>query len=130
MLGDQNSTVVTIKNLQAHTVYLIGDSPFQPWTSREQIVGPHKEVTRLAHVNAQSGVQHVPHTGRGLCVARCIVLVDTDCVPVSFFEIEDLILLSKLQMSAHGTSTPPEGVSASDQPTPGIILFSEEFHRH
>ena len=134
----------------AHTVYLIVDSrlphlvdywpAFQPWwTSREQIVGPHKEVTRLVwyHVNAQSGVQYVPHIWAGvfvLLVARFlfpsihIALVDTDCVPVSLFEIEDLILLSKLQMSAHNTSTPPGGVSASDQPTPGMILFSEEFH--
>ena len=58
----------------AHTVYLIVDSrlphlvdywpAFQPWwTSREQLVGPHKEVTRLVwyHINNQSGVQYVPH---------------------------------------------------------------------
>ena len=113
---------------------------FQPWwTSREQLVGPHKEVTRLVwyHINNQSGVQYVPHIWAGvfvLLVARFlfptinIALVDTDCVPVSLFEIEDLILLSKLQMSAHSTRTPPGGISASDQPTPGMILFSEEFH--
>ena len=134
----------------AHTVYLIVDSrlphlvdywpAFQPWwTSREQLVGPHKEVTRLVwyHINNQSGVQYVPHIWAGvfvLLVARFlfpsinIALVDTDCVPVSLFEIEDLILLSKLQMSAHSTRTPPGGISASDQPTPGMIPFSEEFH--
>ena len=134
----------------AHTVYLIVDSrlphlvdywpAFQPWwTSREQLVGPHKELTRLVwyHINNQSGVQYVPHIWAGvfvLLVARFlfptihIALVDTDCVPVSLFEIEDLILLSKLQMSAHSTNTPPGGASASDQPTPGMILFSEECH--
>ena len=134
----------------ARTVYLIVDSrlpnqvdywpAFQPWwTSREQIFGPHKEVTRLVwyHINAESGVQHVPHIWAGvfvLLVARFlfptihIALVDTDCVPVSLFEIEDLILLSKLQMSAHSTSTPPGEVSAMHQPMPGMILFSEEFH--
>ena len=119
----------------ARTVYLIVDSrlpnqvdywpAFQPWwTSREQIFGPHKEVTRLVwyHINAESGVQYVPHIWAGvfvLLVARFlfptihIALVDTDCVPVSLFEIEDLILLSKLQMSAHSTSTPPGEVSAA-----------------
>ena len=63
----------------ARTVYLIVDSrlpnqvdywpAFQPsWTSREQIFGPHKEVTRLVwyHVNAESGVQHVPHIWAGV----------------------------------------------------------------
>ena len=57
-----------------------------------------------------------------------IALVDTDCVPVSLFKTEDLILLSQLQMSAHSTSTPSGEVSAMHQPTPGMILFSEEFH--
>ena len=93
---------------------------FQPWwTSREQIFGPHKEVTRLVwyHVNAESGVQHVPHIWAGvfvLLVARFlfptihIALVDTDSVPVSLFEIEDLILLSKLQMNATAPVLLPE----------------------
>ena len=67
----------------------------------------------------------MPHIWAGvfvLLVARFlfpsinIALVDTDCVPVSLFEIEDLTL------------TPPGGISVSDQPTPGMILFSEEFH--
>ena len=31
-------------------------------------------------------------------------------------------------MSAHSTRTPPGGISASDQPTPGMLLFSEQFH--
>ena len=88
------------------------------------------------HIKNQSGVQYVPHIWAGvfvLLVARFlfpsinIALVDTDCVPVSLFEIEDLILLSKLQMSAHSTSTPPGGVSASDQPTPGMIFFQMSF---
>ena len=53
-----------------------------------------------------------------------IALVDTDCVPAH----SSKMLLSKLQMSAHSTRTRPGGISASDQPTPGMILFSEEFH--
>ena len=89
------------------------------------------------HINSQSGVQHVPHMWAGvfvLLVARFlfpsinIALVDADCVPVSLFEVEDLIRLSKLQMSAHSTRTPPGGISASDQPTPDMLLFSEQFH--
>ena len=88
-------------------------------------------------IHDQSGVQYVPHTWAGvfvLLVARFlfpsinIALVDTDCVPVSLFEVEDLILLSKLQMSAHSTRTPPGGISASDQPKPVMLLFSEQFH--
>ena len=136
--------------LGARTVYLIVDSrlphlvdywpAFQPWwASREQLVGPHKEVTRMVWypIHDQSGVQYVPHTWAGvfvLLVARFlfpsinIALVDTDCVPVSLFEVEDLILLSKLQMSAHSTRTPPGGISASDQPKPVMLLFSEQFH--
>ena len=70
----------------AHTVYLIVDSrlphsvdywpAFQPWwASREKLVGPHKEVTRLIwyHIHDRSGVQYVPHTWAGafvLLVAR------------------------------------------------------------
>ena len=41
--------------------------------------------------------------------------------------MEDLIQLSKLQMSAQSTRTPPGGISASDQPT-GVLLFPEQFH--
>ena len=67
--------------LGARTVYLIVDSrlphsvdywpAFQPWwASREQLVGPHKEVTRMVwyHINDQSGVQYVPHTWAGVFV--------------------------------------------------------------
>ena len=134
----------------AHTVYLVVDSrlphsvdywpAFQPWwASREKLVGPHKEVTRMIwyHIHERSGVQYVPHTWAGafvLLVARFlfpainIALVDTDCVPVSLFEVADLVQLSKLQMSAHSTRTSPGGVSVSDQPAPGMLLFSEQFH--
>ena len=75
--------LIACKNdfLGAHTVYLIVDSrlphsveywpAFQPWwASREQIVGPHKEVTRLVwyHINDQSRVQYVPHIWAGVFV--------------------------------------------------------------
>ena len=49
-------------------------------------------------------------------------------MPVSLFEVADLVQLSKLQMSAHSTRTSLGGMSASDQPAPGMLLFSEQFH--
>ena len=134
----------------ARTVYLVDSRlpnlvdywpSFQPWwTSREQIFGPHKEVTRLVwyHVNAESGVQHVPHIWAGvfvLLVARFLFppftlhwWTRTVCQPHS--EIEDLTLLSKLQMSAHSTSTPSGEVSASNQPHAWYAPFFRRVSRH
>ena len=57
-----------------------------------------------------------------------IALIDTDCVPVSLFEVPDLIVLARLQMSAHSVHTSPGGLDANSQRKPGMILFSEQFH--
>ena len=73
----------------ARTVYLIVvDSrlpnlvdywpAFQPWwTSREQIFGPHKEVTRLVWEPCQCRKRRSACTalGRSLCIASCPVFV-------------------------------------------------------
>lgn len=134
----------------AQTVYLIVDSrlpkdvdfwpAFQPWwQSRVQLIGRHRETTRLCwfQITSGSGVEFIPRIWAGvfvLLVARFlfpsihIALVDTDCVPISLYEIQDLVMLSQLELSAHSTNTPPGGVSPHAPVAPGMLLFSEQFH--
>ena len=103
----------------ADLVYLIVDSrrpeevdfwpAFQPWwASRIAHTGPNREFTTLVWfpIDHQSGLQYVPHIWAGvfaLLVARFlfprihIALIDTDCVPVSLFEVPDLIMLANFK---------------------------------
>ena len=101
-------------------VYLIvdnrapGDVPHWPafekwWLSRRQLVGPHQEQTDLLWITAsqRTGLRDVPYYWAGvfvLEVARFFYprqhfgLVDNDCVPVTLFEMPDLIALATNQM--------------------------------
>ena len=113
----------------ADLVYLIVDNrlpeevdfwpAFQPWwASRIMHTGPNPESTALVWfpLDTHGGLQYVPHIWAGvfaLLVARFlfppihIALIGTDCVPVSLFEVPDLIVLAQLQMSAHSVHTSP-----------------------
>ena len=71
------------------------------WHSRLKLMGPHKEKTELLlFPNSEStGLHHVHPTWAGTFVLAALVamfpginfiLLDSDCLPVTLFEVEDL----------------------------------------
>ena len=71
------------------------------WHSRLKLVGPHKEKTELllVPIAQTTGLHHVHPTWAGTFVLAALVavfpgvnfvLLDSDCLPVTLFEIEDL----------------------------------------
>ena len=98
-------------------IYLIvdnrdpGEVPYWPawWLSRCRLVGPYHENTDVLWItaNLQNGLWGVPYYWAGvfvLEVARFMYpqqrfgLVDNDCVPVTLFEVPDLLALATNQM--------------------------------
>lgn len=101
-------------------IYLIvdnrdpGEVPYWPafeawWLSRCRLVGPHQERTDVLWITAdlRNGLWGVPYYWAGvfvLEVARFLYpqqhfgLVDNDCVPVTLFEVPDLVALATSQM--------------------------------
>ena len=102
-----------------HTVYVMVDNrdlanhqrqdsslPHWPaaarwWHSRLKLIGPHKEKTELLlfPISASTGLHHVRPTWAGTFVLAALVamfpginfvLLDSDCLPVTLFEVEDL----------------------------------------
>ena len=102
-----------------HTVYVMVDNrdlanhqrqdsslPHWPaaarwWHSRLKLIGPHKEKTELLlfPISASTGLHHVHPTWAGTFVLAALVamfpginfvLLDSDCLPVTLFEVEDL----------------------------------------
>ena len=102
-----------------HTVYVMVDNrelanhkrqdpslPHWPaaarwWHSRLKLIGPHKEKTELLlfPISAATGLHHVHSTWAGTFVLAALVamfpginfvLLDSDCLPVTLFEVEDL----------------------------------------
>lgn len=78
------------------------------WRSRRQLQGPYLETIELVWIQAnhQSGLDRVPYVWAGvfaLEMARMmyprthIALIDNDCVPLSFFEIDELVQLAEQQ---------------------------------
>eukprot|EP00434_Breviolum_minutum_P044207 symbB.v1.2.039461.t1/scaffold6579.1/size16916/1 len=71
------------------------------WHSRLKLIGPHKEKTELLlfPISASTGLHHVHPTWAGTFVLAALVavfpginfvLLDSDCLPVTLFEVEDL----------------------------------------
>ena len=71
------------------------------WHSRLKLIGPHKEKTELLlfSISAATGLHHVHPTWAGTFVLAALVamfpginfvLLDSDCLPVTLFEVEDL----------------------------------------
>ena len=56
-----------------------------------------------------------------------IALIDTDCAPVSSFEIQEFILLRQAQVAVHMGTTAPGGFLNAQVLEPGMILFSEQY---
>ena len=91
-----------------------GEVPHWPafekwWLSRCRLVGPHHESTDVLWITANltNGLRGVPYCWAGvfvLEVARFMYpqqhfgLVDNDCVPVTLFEVPDLVALATSQM--------------------------------
>ena len=71
------------------------------WHSRLKLIGPHKEKTELLlfPISKTTGLHHVHPTWAGTFVLAALVavfpglnfvLLDSDCLPVTLFEVEDL----------------------------------------
>ena len=69
------------------------------WHSRLELIGPHKEKTELLlfSISATTGLHHVHPTCIFVLAALVamfpglnFVLLDSDCLPVTLFEVEDL----------------------------------------
>ena len=80
---------------------------FCPWLlARCSYLGPFQEITTAIHVpiDASSGLDKVHFTWAGTFVLEAmvylfpdkhIILIDTDCVPTSLFEVEELVRMTQ-----------------------------------
>ena len=78
------------------------------WASRRCLVGPQEEATDILWVcaDATTGLRKVPYYWAGVFVleaarflypAQHFALIDNDCVPVTLFEVQDLLQLAHQQ---------------------------------
>ena len=129
-----------------HMIYLIVDNrtpaavPYWPafaawWASRRCLVGPQDERTDILWIcaDATTGLHKVPYYWAGVFVleaarflypAQHFALIDNDCVPVTLFEVKDLLQLAHQQHQwadligyARSESSPSAGI--------GMLLFTE-----
>ena len=129
-----------------HMIYLIVDNrspaevPHWPafaawWASRRCLVGPQEEATEVLWVcaDATTGLHKIPYYWAGVFVleaarflypAQHFALIDNDCVPVTLFEVQDLLQLAHQQhqwIDLIGCARP---VSRSSSGI-GMLLFTE-----
>ena len=105
--------------MRNHMIYLIVDNrqpeavPHWPafaawWASRRCLVGPQEEATEVLWVcaDATTGLHKIPYYWAGVFVleaarflypAQHFALIDNDCVPVTLFEVQDLLQLAHQQ---------------------------------
>ena len=125
--GDLPDTTAIIQTPMSHRdlimnnqmIYLIVDNrmpaavPHWPafaawWASRRCLVGPQEEATDVLWVcaDATTGLHKVPYYWAGVFVleaarflypAQHFALIDNDCVPVTLFEVQDLLQLAHQQ---------------------------------
>ena len=129
-----------------HMIYLIVDNrtpaavPYWPafaawWASRRCLVGPQEETTDILWIcaDATTGLHKVPYYWAGVFVleaarflypAQHFALIDNDCVPITLFEVQDLLQLAHQQHRwvdlighARSESSPSAGI--------GMLLFTE-----
>ena len=152
--GDLPDTTAIIQTLMLHRdlimnnqmIYLIVDNrmpadvPHWPafaawWASRRCLVGPQEEATDILWVcaDATTGLHKVPYYWAGVFVleaarflypAQHFALIDNDCVPVTLFEVQDLLQLAHQQHQwvdligrARSESSSCAGI--------GMLLFTE-----
>ena len=105
------------------------------WASRRCLVGPQEEATDVLWVCADNttGLHRVPYYWAGVFVLEAarflypkqhFALIDNDCVPVTLFEVQDLLELAHQQLQwvdlvghARTESDPCRGI--------GMLLFTE-----
>ena len=105
--------------VRSHMIYLIVDNrlpedvPYWPafaawWASRRCLVGPQEEITEILCVRADAaaGLHKIPYYWAGVFVleaarflypAQHFALIDNGCVPVTLFEVQDLLQLAHQQ---------------------------------
>ena len=116
------------------------DVPYWPafaawWASRRSLVGPQEEITEVLWVRADAaaGLHKIPYYWAGVFVleaarflypAQHFALIDNDCVPVTLFEVQDLLQLAHQQhqwTDLIGCARPGSHSSAGI----GMLLFTE-----
>ena len=129
-----------------HMIYLIVDNrtpasvPCWPafaawWASRRCLVGPQEETTDILWIcaDATTGLHKVPYYWAGVFVleaarflypAQHFALIDNDCVPITLFEVQDLLQLAHQQhrwvdLIGHVRS------ESSSSAGIGMLLFTE-----
>jgi len=107
----------------------------QWWAARRALVGPQQERTDVLWVQAThaNGLRAIPYYWAGVFVleaARFLFpkvhfgLVDNDCVPVTLFEVQDLMALAESQFrwpDLTGYRADPDLAKSK----PGMLLFTE-----
>ena len=111
---------------------------FCPWLlARCRYLGPFQEVTTAIHVpiDASSGLDKVHFTWAGTFVLEAlvylfpdkhIVLIDTDCVPTSLFEVEELVRMTQTHLE-QATGVEPNTIRGNRKPAckSAVFLCSE-----
>ena len=105
------------------------------WASRRCLAGPQEETTDMLWIcaDATTGLHKVPYYWAGVFVleaarflhpAQHFALIDNDCVPITLFEVQDLLRLAHQQLRwvdligyARSESSSSAGI--------GMLLFTE-----
>ena len=107
----------------------------QWWSSRRALIGPQQERTDVVWIQAtqSTGLREVPYYWAGvfvLEVARFLFptvhlgLIDNDCVPVTLFEVPELVALAKNQFHWSDLVGHQGNANAEDNKV-GMLLFTE-----
>ena len=107
-----------------------------PWIrTRCEVVGPYLEKTTAIHfpISAATGLQGVHYTWAGAMVleALCLVfptanlvLIDTDCVPTSLFEVAELVNLM-VDKTTRAITMQHHTMASSTHCPPAVLLATE-----
>ena len=109
-----------------------------PWLlARCSYLGPFQEVTTAMRVpiDSSSGLDKVHFTWAGTFVLEALVylfpdknfiLIDTDCVPTSLFEVEELVRIIRNHLD-HATGVEPDSIRGDRSPAckSAVLLCSE-----
>ena len=151
--GDLPDTTAIVQTLMSHRdlimnnqmIYLIVDNRMPAdvlhwpafaawWASRRCLVGPQEEATDILWVcaDATTGLHKVPYYWAGVFVleaarflypAQHFALIDNDCVPVTLFEVQDLLQLAHQQ---HQWVDLIGCVRSESAPVQGLACYSSQ----
>ena len=111
---------------------------FCPWLlARCSYLGPFQEITTAIHVpiDASSGLDKIHFTWAGTFVLEAlvylfpdkhIILIDTDCVPTSLFEVEELVRMTQTHLD-QAAGVEPNTIRGNRKPAckSAVFLCSE-----